>query len=83
MNGKYTKKDSKSLRNVVAYNIRRLRLNMDLSQEELADICGYHRTYISSIERSERNITLATLEALSNALNASPSDLLEMKHESH
>jgi len=53
---------------------------MGLSQEELADICGYHRTYIGSVERSERNITLSTLDSLSNALNVSPSDLLEVKN---
>ncbi|MGE4522538.1 MAG: helix-turn-helix domain-containing protein [Acetobacter sp.] len=67
------------LREAVAFNVKRLRLALGLSQEELADICGYHRTYIGSVERSERNITLSTLESLSNALNVSPSDLLEVK----
>lgn len=76
------KTNGEKLRNAVASNIRRLRLGMGLSQEDLADICGYHRTYIGSIERSERNITLATLESLSNALKASPLDLLEIKHDS-
>lgn len=73
------KTDGKKLRDTVALNVKRLRLTMGLSQEELADICGYHRTYIGSVERSERNITLSTLESLSNALNVSPSDLLEVK----
>ena len=73
------KTDGRKLRDTVALNVKRLRLTMGLSQEELADICGYHRTYIGSVERSERNITLSTLESLSNALNVSPSDLLEVK----
>lgn len=73
------KTDNMKLRGIVALNVKRLRLTMGLSQEELADICGYHRTYIGSVERSERNITLSTLESLSNALNVSPSDLLEVK----
>ena len=77
------KTDGKKLRDTVALNVKRLRLTMGLSQEELADICGYHRTYIGSVERSERNITLSTLESLSNALNVSPSDLLEVKSGEH
>lgn len=50
---------------------------MGLSQEEFADKCGYHRTYIGAIERSERNITLSTLEALASALDVSALDLLQ------
>ena len=73
--------DGKKLRYIIASNVKRLRLTMGLSQEELAYICGYHRTYIGSVERSERNITLSTLESLSNALNVSPSRLLEIKND--
>lgn len=42
---------------------------MGLSQEELADKCGLHRTYIGAVERGERNVTLSSLEAISSALN--------------
>lgn len=43
-------------------------MEKDLSQEELADKAGVHRTYIGSVERGERNITINIMEKLSNAL---------------
>lgn len=76
------KRDSENqgLRFIVAANVKQRRLQLGLSQEELADICGYHRTYIGSVERAERNITLSTLEALATALSVSPEDLLRARH---
>jgi transcriptional regulator with XRE-family HTH domain len=65
------------LQKTVAENLKARRLRLDLSQENLADICGYHRTYIGSIERAERNITLSTLEAISRALGVSPIELMQ------
>ena len=62
---------------VIAKNVRRLRKGLGISQEELAEICGYHRTYVGMIERSERNITIATLEALAGALGVEPLRLLQ------
>ena len=49
----------------------------DRSQEALADLAGLHRTYVSSVERCERNATLDTLDKLSSALGIDPSDLLK------
>lgn len=43
-------------------------LKQGLSQEALADACGLHRTYVGSVERCERNVTLSTLEVLAEAL---------------
>lgn len=60
----------------LANNIRKLRAKRKVSQEELADICGIHRTYIGGIERGERNITLRTLEKIAQALGANPLELL-------
>ncbi len=67
------------LRRILAYNVRALRRQKNLSQEELADLCSLHRTYVGSIERAERNATLSTLEALASALNVSVPDLLTQK----
>ncbi|MEH2199640.1 helix-turn-helix domain-containing protein [Nostoc sp.] len=50
---------------------------MGISQEDLAERCGLHRTYVGAIERSERNITLQTLERLAESLGVSPHDLLK------
>ena len=61
---------------VIADNVRRLRKGRGLSQEALAEECGYHRTYVGGIERRERNITIATLEALAGALGVEPLALL-------
>ncbi len=67
---------SQSLIGTLAENIRRLRREQNLSQEELADICGLHRTYVGSVERAERNVTLSSLELLAKALGVSVVDLL-------
>ncbi|BDI16153.1 hypothetical protein ANSO36C_19550 [Nostoc cf. commune SO-36] len=55
--------------------IRRRRREMDLSQEELAERAQLHRTYISSIERGQRNPSLENIEKLAKALNISISAL--------
>lgn len=70
------KAPSTDLQKLVAENLRRFRQNLHISQEQLADICGYHRTYIGSIERGERNITLTTLGSLATALNVTPCEML-------
>lgn len=57
--------------------IQILRKIKNLSQEELAHICGLHRTYIGMIERGEKNITLKNIEKLSKALDINISDLLK------
>jgi len=64
------------LQRTIAENVRRLRKAKGLSQEELADVSGYHRTYVGGIERGEENITIAVLEALGGALGVDPHQLL-------
>lgn len=64
------------LRNILAENIKAHRAQSKISQEELAEICGLHRTYIGSVERSERNVSLSTLEIIAHALKVTVPDLL-------
>lgn len=49
--------------------VRKERNKLGLSQEELADKAGVHRTYIGMVERAEKNITLENIEKLAKALN--------------
>ena len=66
-------------RDTLARNLRRLRAEQDLSQEALADLASLHRTYVGSVERSERNISIDNIEKLASALRVSLSELLEDK----
>lgn len=59
-----------------AHRLRVHRLELGLSQEELADLAGLHRTYIGSVERAERNISIDSMERLAQALKLDVSDLL-------
>jgi transcriptional regulator with XRE-family HTH domain len=61
---------------VVGHNIRRIRTQAGLSQEELAYRAKLHRTYISSIERGERNVSVENIFAIAEALKVPPGDLL-------
>jgi len=67
---------NKTLRVIFARNLRTLRLAKGLSQEALAELAELHRTYVSSVERCERNITLDSVERLAKALSANPLDML-------
>jgi transcriptional regulator with XRE-family HTH domain len=53
----------------VGFNIRRIREERGLSQEELATLAGLHRAYLGQIERGEKNIGLKNLEKIAKALN--------------
>lgn len=57
--------------------VRDHRLAMGFSQEELANAASLHRTYIGSVERGERNVSLQNIVAIARALSIRPSALLE------
>lgn len=58
----------------VGKRIKELRNNLCISQEELGFRSGVHRTYIASLEVGKRNISVATLEKIVNALEVSFSE---------
>ena len=57
--------------------VRTIRTKKGLSQEELAELAGLHRTYISSLELGKRNVSLINIHALAKALGVSPDKLLK------
>jgi transcriptional regulator with XRE-family HTH domain len=63
---------------ILAKNLRRIRNEAGLSQEELAYRAGLHRTYISSIERGQRNVSLENIFAIAKALKVEPADLVKL-----
>ena len=65
------------VRKRVGINLRRLRQDRGLSQEELAFESGLHRTYISGVERGVRNPTVLVLEEIATALTVPAAKLLE------
>lgn len=66
-----------SARHLFAKNLRKLRLEKGFSQEALADLAGLHRTYIGSVERGERNISIDNIERLAKALECQVIELLK------
>ena len=56
--------------------LRRIRRKKGISQEKLADLAGLHRTYVSSIERGERNVSLVNIERLAIALGTTMAELM-------
>lgn len=56
--------------------VRQLRKEIGLSQEELAAEAGLHRTYISLVERGQRNITVDALSQIAEALGVYPSRVI-------
>jgi len=65
------------LRDVLAKNMRRLRAARGISQEGLAYECGINRTYLSSVERSERNVSIDNIARIAKGLQVEPWRLLK------
>ena len=66
-----------NLREILSQNMKKLRAQYSLSQEELALNCGLHRTYMSDIECCSRNVSIDNIEKIADALNTSASELLK------
>ena len=61
---------------IFASQLRRFRAERDLSQESLAELCGLHRTYIGSVERGERNVSIDNMEVIALALGVLLSEMV-------
>jgi transcriptional regulator with XRE-family HTH domain len=55
--------------------VRQLRLKRGWTQDEFADISGFHRAYIGTVERGETNISLRNVQTLAKALGVRMADL--------
>jgi transcriptional regulator with XRE-family HTH domain len=62
---------------VLAKNMRRLRAARGLSQEALAFDCGINRTYLSAVERTERNVSIDNIARIAKGLEVEPWKLLK------
>lgn len=62
---------------LLGVTVRKLRLERNLSQEELAELANLHRNYVGGVERGERNVGLLNIVALAHGLRVKPSRLLE------
>ena len=65
------------LREVLAKNMRKLRAARGLSQEALAHESGMNRTYVSSVERAERNVSIDNIARIAKAFAIEPWKLLK------
>lgn len=71
------KNTKKKARIILSNNVKNFREKMGFTQEELAYRSGLHRTYISSVERTERNISIDAMEKIAEAFNIPLNKLLE------
>lgn len=72
-------KEEKELLKKIGLNIRKYRLDMGLSQEKLAFASNLDRTYIGSVERGERNISIINLTKIASALDIDSFQLLKLE----
>lgn len=77
------RRPSQPLTATLAANMRAFREANNLSQEDFADRCGLHRTYVGSVERCERNVTLSTLEVFASVIGVSVPQLLTGNTQKH
>ncbi|PAU74453.1 helix-turn-helix domain-containing protein [Halomonas salipaludis] len=61
----------------ISANLKRLRRERGLSQEQMAELADFHRTYISQLERCVTNISVDGLERIANGLGVDIVELLQ------
>ena len=77
LSGMGTSRKVTHARRILAANLLRLREGLKLSQEAFAEKLGFHRTYISSVERCQRNVSIDNLDKMAKALKLRVAELLE------
>ena len=70
------RRSGKSARLAFAENVRKLRRERGLSQEQLAEMSELHRTYVGSVERGERNVSIDNMERIADALSVKLRELI-------
>jgi transcriptional regulator with XRE-family HTH domain len=66
------------MRRLVGQNVRRVRLEKRLTQEEFCDISGFSQQYVSGLENGRRNPTIVTIYEIAKALGVSHIELLQV-----
>jgi transcriptional regulator with XRE-family HTH domain len=69
------------MRRLVGRNVRRIRQEKGLTQEQLAEISGFSQQYISGLEQGQRNPTIVSLYELATALDVSHMELVSPTEE--
>lgn len=64
------------MRRLVGENVKELRTQRGLTQEELAERSGFTQQYVSDLERGKRNPTVVSLRELAQALDSTPVELI-------
>jgi transcriptional regulator with XRE-family HTH domain len=67
---------NKSPQKLLGEAVRTRRLEMDVSQEKLAEMVEVHRNYVGKVERGEQNLTIETLVRFADTFKCKPSELL-------
>ena len=65
------------LKEVMAVNLRRIRHDRNMTQEELADLAGLSARYIGAIERADVSASVTVLGQIADALNVEPGELVK------
>lgn len=68
-------------RTLLAINVQRLRTKMEISQEKLAELAGFHRTYVSQVERRVANATTDNIQKLADTLSVTVASLFEVPQD--
>lgn len=68
--------DSEKVKKALGTEVRSIREELGLTQSQLADLSGLHRTYVAGVENGGRNLTIESLIKLATSLKALPSELL-------